>query len=84
MSPHSLVSIQFNTARVVAILTPHLTARAACILSRFIMPLLIYEESRAEGFPKKHRSVPAFHSIKFISQQTFAADQTLVRINASR
>jgi hypothetical protein len=75
MSPHSLLSIQFNTARVVAILTPHLTARAACILSRFIMPLSIYEESRAEGLPKKHRSDSAFHSIKFISQQAFAADQ---------
>jgi hypothetical protein len=51
MSVHSLLSFQLNTARVVAILTPHLTARAACILSRFIMPSSIREESRAGGFP---------------------------------
>jgi hypothetical protein len=54
MSIHSLLSVQLNTARVVAILTPHLTARAACILSRFIMPLLIYEESCAEGLPSRN------------------------------
>jgi hypothetical protein len=53
MRTHSLTSIQFNTARAVAILTPHLTARAACILSRFFMPLSIYEESRAEGLSKE-------------------------------
>jgi hypothetical protein len=34
MSIHSLPSTQLNKARVVAILTPHLTTRAACILGR--------------------------------------------------
>jgi hypothetical protein len=32
MTIHSLPSVQLNKARVVAILTPHLTTRAACIL----------------------------------------------------
>ena len=36
MRIHSVRSVQLNTARVVAILTPHLTTRAACILSRIL------------------------------------------------
>src|SRR5579875_1909603 len=41
MMIHSLGWNQLNTARAVAILTPHLTVRAAC----FFMPLLVTEES---------------------------------------
>jgi hypothetical protein len=81
MRTHSLSSIQFNTARVVAILTPHLTARAACILSRFIMPLLIYEESRVEGLSRENTAA----ILLFNQSNSYHSKlKTLVRINASR
>jgi hypothetical protein len=85
MSVHSLLSFQLNTARVVAILTPHLTARAACILSRFIMSLSIYEESRAEGLPSRNTAaiLPFIQSNSYHSKP-LPQIKTLVRIAASR
>ena len=45
MRIHSLRLVQLNTARAVAILTPHLTARAACVFEPIFYVVIRFEES---------------------------------------
>jgi hypothetical protein len=63
MKIHSLLLIQLNTARVVAILTPHLTARALSLSRTFIQFLLKGKLCRVSR-QRKHSTDSRFTSIK--------------------
>src|SRR5215471_3087895 len=76
MSIHSLPSSQLNTARAVAILTPHLTARADCFVGA-----VFREESTTNGPSSSSYRILTFISpsspgIRNIAQSEFVTSHT--------
>jgi hypothetical protein len=53
MRIHSVVSSQLNKARAVAILTPHLTARAACVFEPFFYVVICKRRVLLPVFPEE-------------------------------